>query len=62
MTERERLSNTLGILLAGLLQAEQDEVDSQRRPRVRCESGVYRVGEEGLGPEDPPFEPGDARL
>ena len=61
MNERERLSTTLGILLAGLLQAEEEEAESQRRPRVRCESGVYRVGEEGLGPPDPPFEPADPR-
>lgn len=57
MTERERLSTTLGILLAGLLQAEEDEAASERRPSVRCESGVYRVGEDGLGPEGPAFEP-----
>jgi hypothetical protein len=57
MTEREQLSNTLGILLAGLIQAEEAEAESERRPRVRVESGVFRVGEEGLGPEDPPFEP-----
>ncbi|GMV13931.1 MAG: hypothetical protein HS104_40370 [Polyangiaceae bacterium] len=62
MTERERLSTTLGILLAGLLQAEEEEAESQRRPRIRSESGVFRVGEEGLGPLDPPFDPGDARL
>ncbi|MCC6897585.1 MAG: hypothetical protein IT377_01345 [Polyangiaceae bacterium] len=62
MTERERLSTTLGILLAGLLQAEEAEAESERRPRVRCESGVYRVGEDGLGPEDPPFEPGETRV
>jgi hypothetical protein len=62
MTERERLTSTLGILLAGLLRAEEDEAESQRRPRIRSESGVYRVGEAGLGPEDPPFEPDEARV
>ncbi|MBK7583522.1 MAG: hypothetical protein IPI67_25435 [Myxococcales bacterium] len=59
MNERERLSTTLGILLAGLLQAEDEEVDSQRRPRLRSESGVFRVGEDGLGPSDSAFEPAD---
>lgn len=51
MTDRERLSTTLGILLAGMLQAEDDEVDSERRPKIRVDSGVFRLGEDGLGPE-----------
>lgn len=60
MTERERLSTTLGILLAGLLEAEREAAESERRPKVRASSGVYRVGDEGLGPlGDPQAEPLD---
>ena len=60
MTERERLSTTLGILLAGLLEAEREAAESERRPKVRASSGVYRVGEDGLGPEVGLFpEPAD---
>jgi len=49
MTERERLSTTLGILLAGLLEAEREAAESERRPQLRHCSGVYRVGQDGLG-------------
>ncbi len=41
MTQRERLATTLGILLAGLFEAEEAEAASERRPRVRMESGIY---------------------
>ena len=60
MKERERLCTTLGILLAGLIEAEEEAAESERRPRVRNSSGVYRVGEEGLGSmatPDPGGEP-----
>jgi hypothetical protein len=60
MKQRERLCTTLGILLAGLIEAEQEAAESERRPRVRNSSGVYRVGEDGLGPTlpvDPAVEP-----
>ncbi len=50
MNERERLTTTLGILLAGLFEAEDEAAESERRPRPRHASGVYRVGEDGLGP------------
>jgi len=60
MTERERLGTTLGILLAGLLQAEEAEAASERRPRLRFASGVYPLGEavapaepEALDPREP---------
>ena len=55
MKERERLCTTLGILLAGLIEAEAEEeaAESERQPRVRNASGVYRVGEEGLGSTGP---------
>jgi hypothetical protein len=45
MTERERLSTTLGILLAGLLEAERETAESERRPKVRASSGEYRWDE-----------------
>lgn len=52
MTQRERLATTLGILLAGLLQAEESEAASERRPRLRLESGVYRLDDPALPAED----------
>jgi hypothetical protein len=53
MKERERLCTTLGILLAGLIEVEDEAAESERRPRVRHSSGVYRVGEDGLGAPPP---------
>jgi len=54
MTERERLTTTLGILLAGLIEAEEAEAASERRPRLRFESGVYPLGElEGAADGEP---------
>jgi len=60
MTERERLTTTLGILLAGLIQAEESEAASERRPRLRFESGVSPLGELEQTAAEPEATP-DAR-
>lgn len=62
MTDRERLATTLGILLAGLFEAEDAEANSERRPRVRVESGVFPRSElESLLREDPHESDGNRR-
>lgn len=62
MTDRERLATTLGILLAGLFEAEDAEASSERRPRVRVESGVFPRSElESLLREDPHESDGNRR-
>lgn len=41
MNERERLTTTFGILLAGLIRAEEEATESERNPgRNTGESGV----------------------
>lgn len=62
MTDRERLATTLGILLAGLFEAEEAEAASERRPRVRVESGIFPKAElESLLREDPLESDGNRR-
>jgi hypothetical protein len=45
MDERERLTTTFGILLAGLIRAEEEATESERQPATTGESGVYPLGE-----------------
>jgi hypothetical protein len=45
MTERERLATTFGILLAGLIRAEEEATESERNPVTTSESGVYPLGQ-----------------
>lgn len=59
MTDRERLATTLGILIAGLFEAEDEAAESERRPRPRHGSGVYQVGDSGLGAPELPPDPGE---
>ena len=44
MHERERLTTTFGILLAGLIRAEEEATESERNPRSTSESGIYPLG------------------
>lgn len=45
MQERERLTTTFGILLAGLIRAEEEATESERNPARTSESGVYPLGQ-----------------
>lgn len=45
MHERERLTTTFGILLAGLIRAEEEATESERNPSNTSQSGVYPLGQ-----------------
>jgi len=56
MSDREKLATTLGILMAGLLEAEEAAAESQRRPgrSLNKESGVYAIGDALYASDMPP--------
>jgi len=56
MSDREKLATTLGILIAGMLEAEEAAAESERRPgrTPHKASGVYPIGDALYATDMPP--------